>query len=153
MKRLFGGTNRGPSPGARSPAGRRGRRQGVWLTARGGVLLVFAASFAGLLFADLAHWGELADAAFFTASGLAAYHVRPGALLPVVVSTPLLFFFACVLEKMLTGPGGLTALRGTLTALGGAAPWLLAGSALTVAIALLRGLRAEVRALVVGLRS
>jgi hypothetical protein len=132
---------------------RRDRRRGLWLTARGGVLLVFAASFAGLLFADLAHWGELADAVFFMASGLAAYYVRAGALLPVVVSTPLLFFFACLAEKALTASGLLTALHGTLTTLGGAAPWLFAGIGLTVTIALVRGLRTEVRALVLALRS
>lgn len=132
---------------------RRDRRQGVWLTPRGSVLLVFAASFAGLLFADLAHWGELADAVFFVASGLAVYYVRPGALLPVVVSTPLLFFFACLAEKALTSAGLPTALHGTLAALGGAAPWLFAGIGLTVTIALVRGLRTEVRGLVFALRS
>jgi hypothetical protein len=101
--------------------------------------------------ADGANWGELADAVFFMASTLCAYYVRPGGLLPVVVSAPLLFFAACVLEKALTAPG--LGLHATVVALAGSAPWLLAGTALTVAIALLRGLPGEVRALVVALRA
>jgi hypothetical protein len=123
------------------------------LTGRGGLVTVFAACFFGLLLADLASWEELADAVFFMASSLAAYYVRRGGLLSVVVSAPLLFFFACLLEKMLTAPGLLSALDGTGDVLAGAAPWLFAGTGLTVAIALRRGLRREVRALVLALRS
>ena len=117
------------------------------------MLVVFGTCFAGLLIADWAHWGELADAVFFMASSLTAYYVRPNGLLPVVVSTPLLFFAACVLEKAATAPGLVAALQGTLVALAGCAPWLFAGTALTVAIAVLRGLRGQVRALVLALRS
>ena len=120
------------------------------LTGRGGMLAVFAACLAGLLVADLANWGQLADAVFFQASSLTAYYVRPGDLLPIAVSTPLLFCCACVIEKMLTSRA---ALGGTLATLGHSAPWLCAGTGLTLAIALLRGLRGEVRALVLALRS
>jgi hypothetical protein len=116
------------------------------------VLVVFAASFLGLMLADWAHWAELADAVFFMASSLAAYYVRPGGLLPVVVSAPLLFFLACVLAA-LTSSGPVTALTQTLAALASAASWLFAGITVTVVIALLRGLPAEVRALIVALRS
>jgi hypothetical protein len=126
---------------------------GVRLTGRGGLLMVFAACFLGLLAADWASWEELADAVFFMASSLAAYYVRRGGLLPVVVSTPLLFFLACLLEKVLTSPGLLAVLSQTRTVLAGAAVWLCAGTGLTLAIALLRGLRREVRALVLALRS
>ncbi|MFZ0000586.1 MAG: hypothetical protein WAK76_13915, partial [Trebonia sp.] len=48
--------------------GSRGRRPGERLTGRGGVLVVFAGCFLGLLVADWANWGELADAVFFMAS-------------------------------------------------------------------------------------
>ena len=123
------------------------------LTGRGGLLIVFAASFLGLLAADWASWAELADAVFFMASSLAAYYVRRGGLLPVVVSTPLLFFFACLLEKALTSPGLLPAVDETGNVLSGAVTWLFAGTGLTVAIALLRGLGREVRALLLDLRS
>jgi hypothetical protein len=125
----------------------------VRLTGRGGLLIVFAACFLGLLAADWTSWGELADAVFFMASSLAAYYVRRGGLLPVAVSSPLLFFFACLLEKVLTSPGLLPALDETSDVLAGATLWLLAGTGLTVTIALVRGLRGEVRALVLALRS
>jgi hypothetical protein len=123
------------------------------LTGRGGLLMVFAACFLGLLAADWVSWAELADAVFFLASSLAAYYVRRGGLLPVVVSTPLLFFFACLLEKTLTSPGLLPALDDTRNVLAGAAAWLFAGTGLTVAIAVARGLGREVRALVLAVRS
>jgi hypothetical protein len=129
----------------------RGRPQAEGrLTGRGGVLVVFAACFFGLLVADWAHWGELADAVFFMAASLTAYYVRPSGLLPVVVSPPLLFFVACAAEKTLTSPGRAGAI---VAALAGSAGWLLAGMGLTVVIALLRGLPSEVRALILSLRS
>jgi hypothetical protein len=117
------------------------------------VLAVFAACFLGLLVADWANWGEFADAVFFMASSLTAYYVRPSGLLPVVVSPPLLFFFACVLEKVLTSSGLLAACSGTVVALANSAGWLFAGTGLTIFIALLRGLRSEVRTLVLALRA
>jgi hypothetical protein len=115
--------------------------------------MVFAACFLGLLAADWTSWEELADAVFFMASSLAAYYVRRGGLLPVVVSSPLLFFLASVLEKVPGSPGLLPALGKTSGVLAGAALWLFAGTGLTAAIALLRGLGGEVRALVLALRS
>ncbi|HET6187932.1 MAG TPA: DUF6542 domain-containing protein [Trebonia sp.] len=133
--------------------GWRGRRPGERLTGRGGVLVVFAGCFLGLLVADWVNWGELADAVFFMASSLTAYYVRPSGLLPVVVSPPLLFFAACVLEKALISAGLLAAFSGTVDALASSAGWLFAGTGLTILIALLRGLPSEVRALVLALRS
>jgi hypothetical protein len=144
-------TSRGFSPAAPSGA-RSGRPPGTRLTGRGGVVVVFGTCFLGLLVADWASWGELADAVFFMASSLTAYYVRPSGLLPVVVSPPLLFFAACLLEKIVTSAGVPAAFGATLTALAAAVPWLFAGTALTVAIALLRGLRGELRALVLALR-
>ena len=145
-------------------AGRLGDRFGGWLgggegdgqgsvTGRGGVLVVFAGCFLGLLVADQANWGELGDAVFFMASSLIAYYVRPSGLLPVVVSPPLLFFTACMLEKALISAGLLAAFSGTVVALASSAGWLFTGTGLTILIALLRGLRSEVRALVLALRS
>jgi hypothetical protein len=129
------------------------RRPRERLTGRAGVLVVFAGCFLGLLVADWADWGELADAVFFMASSLTAYYVRPSGLLPVVVSPPLLFFAACVLEKVVTSAGLLAAFSGTVAALANSAGWLFAGTGLTILIALLRGLRSEIRALVSALRS
>ena len=123
------------------------------LTGRGGVLVVFAACFFGLLVAYWAHWSELAYAVFFMASTLTAYYVRPSGLPPVVVSPPLLFFVACAAEKALTSSGPTAAFQATVTALAAAAGWLFAGTGLTVVIALLRGLPSQVRALIMSLRS
>jgi hypothetical protein len=122
------------------------------LTARGGLVVMFGTCFAGLLVADWASWPELADAVFFMTSSLTAYYVRPGRLLPVMVSPPLLFFTAMTAEKLVFASGMLAALEGTLVMLADAAPWLFAGTALSVAIALIRGVRREVRVLVIGLR-
>jgi hypothetical protein len=113
---------------------------------------MFGSCFLGLLIADWADWAELADAVFFMASSLTAYYVRPGSLLPVSVSPPLLFFGAMALEKLLIASGLLAAFSGVVVALAAAAPWLFAGTALTVGIALIRGLPREVRTLVLELR-
>jgi hypothetical protein len=122
----------------------RPRRVKTYLTGRGGVLAMFAACFAGLLVADATRWEEIADATFFLASSLTAYHVRPGSLLPVVASPPLLFLMACIVVSALTSSGPLATLEGVVVALADAAWWMLAGMALTMTIALLRGLRTEV---------
>lgn len=128
-------------------------RPPVRLTARGGLVIMFGACFAGLLLADWTNWAELADAVFFMASSLTAYYTRPGSLLPVAVSPPLLFFVALAAEKFVVAPGTLAAFEGTLVMLASAMTWLFAGTGLTLTIALLRGLPREIRSLVVELRS
>lgn len=137
---------------AQGLTGRIGQGPTGRLTGRGGVTVVFGTCFLGLLLADWAHWAELADAVFFMASSLTAYYVRPGSLLPVAVSPPLLFFGAAMLEKTVTASGMLGAFEEMLATLDDAAWWLFAGTALTVAIALVRGLRHEIAALVLELR-
>ena len=134
-----------------SPEALPGRRRSQ-LTGRGAVLAVFGACFTGLLIADWANWQELADAVFFLASSLTAYYVRPGSLLPVVASPPLLFLAACLVVSALTAPGLPATAERIAVTLGGAAWWMVVGMALSVAIALLRGLRAEIRALWSNLR-
>lgn len=131
----------------------RRSRPPVRLTARGGLLIMFGACFTGLLLADWTNWAELADAVFFMASSLTAYYTRPGSLLPVAVSPPLLFFVAMTAEKFVVAPGTLAAFEGTLVMLASATTWLFTGTALTLAIALLRGLSREIRSLVLELRS
>lgn len=142
-----------PPVSQRADQGQRaGQGPSARLTARGAVVVVFGTCFLGLLIADWANWPELADAVFFMSSSLTAYYVRPGSLLPVAVSPPLLFFVAMALEKLVIAPGMLAAFSRALVALADAAPWLFAGTALTVVIALLRGLAREVRTLVLELR-
>lgn len=145
-------TDVGASPPSSSrPAGGR-RPPGERLTGRGGVAIVFGTCFLGLLVAGWASWAELAGAVFFMASSLTAYYVRPGSLLPVVVSPPLLFLAASLASSAITASGMLAGLEGLLVTLAGAAWWMLAGMTLTVVIALVRGLRTEVRALLAELR-
>lgn len=139
---------RSPRPGYQ----RAGQGPSARLTGRGGVVVVFGTCFLGLLITDWTGWAELAGAVFFMASTLTAYYVRPGSLLPVAVSPPLLFFAAMALEKLVIASGMLAAFSSVLVALSGAAPWLFAGTALTVGIALLRGLPREVRTLILELR-
>jgi hypothetical protein len=127
---------------------RAGRGPSGRLTARGGVVVVFVTCFLGLLIADWAGWEALAFAVFFMASSLTVYYVRPGSLLPVLVSSPLLFFIAMLLEKIAVASGALPALEGTVVALAEAAPWLLTGTALTLVIALCRGVAREIRTVV-----
>jgi hypothetical protein len=130
----------------------RAGRGATRLTGRGGVLAVFGACFAGLLISNWLDWGELANAVFFMASSLTAYYVRPGSLLPVVVSPPLLFLAAGVAMSAITSPGLLAGLEGLVVTLAGAAWWMLGGMVATVAIAAFRGLHTEVRALWTELR-
>jgi hypothetical protein len=63
------------------------------------------------------------------------------------VSPPLAFFAACVCAKAATSAGLTTAAEGTLVTLASSAPWLFAGTALTVGIALCRGLPGNIRQL------
>jgi hypothetical protein len=63
------------------------------------------------------------------------------------VSPPLVFFAACACAKAATSAGVTSAAESTLVTLASSAPWLLAGTALTVAIALCRGLPGNIRQL------
>jgi hypothetical protein len=68
------------------------------------------------------------------------------------VSPPLAFFFACVLAKLASSSGGTSAAEGILVTLATSAPWLFAGTALTIVTALRRGLLGNIRELRQGLR-
>jgi hypothetical protein len=112
------------------------------------VVAVFAACEAGCFIASWARWDAFAGWVFFMASGLAVYYARPGMLLPVVVSPPVLFLVACVFAKMATTSGLVSAMSAAVVTLAGAAGWMLAGMGLTVMIALGRGAAREVRDLI-----
>ena len=112
------------------------------------MVAVFAACEAGCFIASWARWDAFAGWVFFMASGLAVYYARPGMLLPVVVSPPVLFLVACVFAKMATTSGLVSAMSAAVVTLAGAAGWMLAGMGLTVMIALGRGAAREVRDLI-----
>jgi len=116
----------------------------VRLTGRGAVVALFAACFLGLLFAAWTGWSAFADVLFVMTCGLVACYTRTTGLRGLVVCPPLAFCAGSILAQVLTAPDAFSAAEGILVTLGSSAPWLFAGTALTVAIALGRGYRPEV---------
>lgn len=112
------------------------------------MLGIFLLCFLGLLGSDRLGWGPLAGGTFVAASVLAAVLTQRRDLLTVAVSPPALFFAAVICGKALTSPGGPFSLAaGILITLANCAPWLLGGTALSLAIAFGRGLRGNITAL------
>jgi hypothetical protein len=122
------------------------------LTARSAVAAVFAVCVAGCFVASWTRWDALAGWAFFMAAGLAAYYARPGALLPVVVSPPVLFLVACLCAKLATASGVITAMSAAVVTLAGVAGWMITGTGLALVIALGRGVAGEIGDLLVSFR-
>jgi hypothetical protein len=127
---------------------------GIRLTGRGAVLGMLAVFALGLLGASWLGWAVLAGAAFVAGSVAAALYARPRDLLMVTITPPLLFCVALVVVKAATATGNaaLATAEGVAVTLAGVAPWLLAGTALSLAIAWARGLPQCVRELRDGLR-
>lgn len=120
-----------------------------------GLLLWYLVS---CLLAAWMHHTVVAALGFCAGSVLAARYSRPAALLRVVVAVPAIFAVAEVLAQLITLHSAarhslaLAVTGGTLLTLATVAPWLLAGTAGAVIIALFRGLpqcigdlRAELR--------
>ena len=142
----------GPGPGGpRVPQG-DGSLPVVRLTGRGAILALLVLSFAGILVSDWLGWGLLADVTFVAACVVIACYAKPSDLLAVSVCPPLAFFVACVLAKLITSTGGTAAAEGTLVTLATSAPWLFLGTAVTIVIALRRGLLDNIRELRHGLQ-
>jgi hypothetical protein len=114
--------------------------------ARGTLAGLFACCLVGCLLAAWLHLIVLAGLGFCAGCGLAAWYCRRTALLRVVIAVPTVFLLAEVLAQLaiLQGHGrrglALPVAAGTLLTLAAVAPWLFAGTAGTVAIALFRGL-------------
>lgn len=126
-----------------------GAPSGLRLTGHGSVLGVFVLCFLGLLASGWLGWSPLAGGAFAAAAGLAAARTQRTDLLTVTVSPPALFLVAVICVKGLTASGNvlLSTATGTLITLANAAPWLLAGTGLSLIIAFSRGLWGNVVAL------
>ena len=62
-------------------------------------------------------------------------------------------YFCALIEKLLTSSGPHAAFSGLVVTLSNSAGWLCTGTGLTLVIALLRGLHAQVRTLILALRS
>jgi hypothetical protein len=128
------------------------------MTGRGAILAMFAVFFAGTVVSDLVHLGFFVGFALVAGCGLAAKFTRRGALLAVVISPPLIFLAAVICAEALTSSSAtghssfLSAIEGTFLTLASAAPWLFAGVAISLVIALFRGLPQALRDLREGLR-
>jgi hypothetical protein len=143
---------RRPGPGNGPAGGAAGGAAGLRLTGRGAILCLFVLSFLGILLSGWLGTGVLADVFFLIGCCGIAWYTKPSDLLSVAVSPPLAFFFACVLAKLASSSGGTSAAEGTLVTLATSAPWLFAGTALTIVIALRRGLLDNLRELRQGLQ-
>jgi hypothetical protein len=121
----------------------------IVLTGRGAVMVMLAIFALGLLVASWTPWPVLAGASFVIGSLAAVVYVRPGDLLMVTIVPPLLFSIALVGVKAATATGSvvLSVAEGTAITMAEAAPWLFAGTVLTLIIAWARGLRECVREL------
>jgi hypothetical protein len=124
----------------------------IQLTARGSVLGLFITCFLALLLADWTGWRAIADLAFVAGGGAAAWYTKRGALLPLVVSPPIIFLAACVCAELLTSSSTFTTMTGIFVTLGTSMPWLFIGTALVLAVALGRGLAGEIADIVADLR-
>ena len=127
---------------------------GIRLTGRGAILGMLAVFAVGLLAASWLGWGVLAGASFVAGSAAAVFYVRPRDLLTVTIAPPLLFCIALVGVKAGTATGNmaLATAEGTAVTLAGVAPWLFAGTALSLVIAWSRGLPERARELAEELR-
>ena len=113
----------------------------VKLTGRGAVVVLFAACFFSLLVAAWTGWSAFADVMFVMTCGVVTCYTRVSGLRAVVVCPPLAFFAGTVLAQLITAPDTFSAAEGILITLGSSALWLFTGTALVVAIALVRGHR------------
>lgn len=121
---------------------------GVRLTGRGALVVVFALCLLGLAVSGWLHWGMLTGLVFIAASCLAAARTQRTDLLVVAVSTPALFLIALIITKALGSSGNvLSTLEGTLITLANTAPWLIAGTLLSLIVAFCRGMWDNVRTL------
>ncbi|MBN6051302.1 hypothetical protein JYK22_05100 [Nonomuraea sp. RK-328] len=129
----------------------KGRRSGVKLTARGAVVLALAVTVAAYVLAGQLDLPFLVGAAFVAASLLGVLLVNPRDLLSLVVTPPLVFFAATLVVEFVRALGSANLAQslaiGLYTSLSAGAPWLFAGSAVVLGVALRRGLRDNVREL------
>jgi hypothetical protein len=134
--------------GAGAPAKGAAEAGGVLLTGRGALVVVFALCLVGLAVSGWLHWGFLTGLIFVAAGVLAAARTQRTDLLAVAVTQPALFLIAVICVKALGSSGNvLSTLEGTLITLANTAPWLLAGTALSLIVAFSRGMWDNVRTL------
>jgi hypothetical protein len=138
-----------PGASADGPAGASASTSAperAYVTARGAVVGMSGLFFLCNLIDGWTGLAVLAGLGYVAGCLLAPYFVRQNALPLVVAAPPAIFLASLVAAQVLTaqGSGGhgeiLSVLEGTLLTLAALAPWLLAGTALGVCIAIPRGL-------------
>jgi hypothetical protein len=145
-------------PKTASPAvRRRSRRQAgtpVTLTGRGGVVIVSAATLIGAAAGSLIGMHSAQGVLFVLGCLLAVLTTRRTDLLTLVVSPPLIYCLVSLLTAITGALGDKSVLVGVLvslvTSLTSGMPWLFTGAVLVVAIAVPRGLPANLRELSAG---
>lgn len=145
---------RTPRSRVSTPGASKRRRQpgsSTPLTARGGVVAIFAITAVGSLAGSLTGTGWPAGASFVLGCLLAVLSVRPPDLLGLTVSPPVTYLAVIVVGEFFgmwsqSAPGAAAPVR-LVTDLIAAAPWLFTGTLLVVGIALARGLPANIREL------
>ena len=164
-------TSRGPSAAAAAPHSTGGRRAQASdhgeparpgggsaapfrLTARGAGLAMFSVFFPGTLTAGWLHLAVLTGLSFLAGCILAGLYTKRTDLLVVVTMPPMVFLVAVICVKALTATGSalISTAEGCLLTLSAAAPWLFGGVAVTLVIALFRGLPHTISEVRAGLR-
>jgi hypothetical protein len=124
------------------------------LTARGAGLAMFSVFFPGTLTAGWLHLAALTGMSFMAGCVLAGLYTKRAHLLTVVTMPPMVFMAALICAKAVSATGNTVAstAEGSLLTLSAVAPWLFAGAAATIVIALFRGLPRRISELRAGLR-
>ena len=127
----------------------------IRLTGRGAVVVMLVVFALGLIAAAWLGSPVLAGAFFIAGSAVAVFCVRQCDLLMTTITPPLVFCIVLVGVKAGTATGNvvLSTAEGAAITLAGVAPWLFAGTALSLIIAWQHGLRECVRELREDLRS
>jgi hypothetical protein len=127
------------------PAGRAAPLR-VRVTVRGALVALFALCLTACLIASWRQFDTIAGLAYCAGCLAAPVYVKREAQLRVVIAPPLVFLLAVVLAQALTAQGSsghgsaLSVLEGTFLMLAATAPWLIAGTAAGVGMAMFRGL-------------
>ncbi len=103
---------------------------------------MFFVFFPGMMAAGWLHLAALTGLSFMAGGVLAGLYTKRAHLLTVVTMPPMVFMAALICVKALTATGNavVSTAAGSLLTLSAVAPWLFAGTATTLVIALFRGL-------------
>jgi hypothetical protein len=115
---------------------------------------MFSVYFPGTLTAGWLHVPMLTGVSFVVGCILAGLYTKRTDLLVMVTMPPMVFLVAVICVKALTATGSalISTAEGCILTLSAAAPWLFGGVAVTLVIALFRGLPRTIGEVRAGLR-